>query len=119
MPTTVNIPPQVKKDIKHLKRKYKAIIKEIRELVKQLENDERPGDEIPNIGYDVYKVRLANPSANRGKSGGFRVIYYVQMQDVVFLVRVYSKTEESNVSSERIRQILDDILSTNDDSEDG
>ena len=109
MPTTVNIPPEAQRDIKHLRRKYPAVTSEVRKLVEQLENDERPGDKIPGVGYDVYKVRLPNPSAHRGKSGGFRVIYYVQMADSVFLLRVYSKTEQADIPLERIRQALQDL----------
>ncbi|TVR19413.1 MAG: type II toxin-antitoxin system RelE/ParE family toxin [Anaerolineaceae bacterium] len=110
MPTKVNIPPEAQKDIKHLKRKYPAVTGEVRKLVQQLENDERPGDKVPGVGYEVYKTRLPNPSAQRGKSGGFRVMYYVQMKDSVFLLRVYSKTEQSDISPERIRQVLENIL---------
>jgi mRNA-degrading endonuclease RelE of RelBE toxin-antitoxin system len=110
MPTKVNIPSEVEKDIKHLKRKYPAVTGEVRKLVIQLENDERPGDKIPRVGYDVYKVRLPNPSAGRGKRGGFRLIYYVQMADAVFLLTIYAKTEESDISPEKIRQLLETIV---------
>lgn len=75
----------------------------------QLENDERPGDKLAGTGYDLYKVRLANPSARRGKSGGFRVIYYVQFVDSVQLVTIYSKTEKSDISAERIRRAIAEI----------
>lgn len=109
MPTTVNIPPEARQDIKHLKRKYPAVTDEIRNLIRQLEDDERPGDKIPNVGYDVYKVRLPNPSARRGKSGGFRVIYYVRVADQVFLLRVYSKTEQSDIPAESIRKSLENL----------
>ena len=109
MPTEVNIPPQVVKEIKHLKRKYPAVTTEVRKLVAELENDERPGDKIPGVGYDVYKVRLPNPSAQRGKSGGFRVIYYVQLATRIVFVTIYSKTEQSNISADRIRQALADL----------
>jgi mRNA-degrading endonuclease RelE of RelBE toxin-antitoxin system len=117
MPTTVSIPPEAARDIKHLRRKYPAITSEIAELVKRLENDERPGDQIPHVGYEVYKVRLRNPSAGRGKSGGFRVVYYVQLEDRVFLLRVYSKTEQSDISPERLRQTLEDLALPGDDDD--
>jgi mRNA-degrading endonuclease RelE of RelBE toxin-antitoxin system len=109
MATQVNIPPQVRKELKHLKRKYPAVTSEVGTLVGQLENDERPGDKIPGVGYDVYKVRLPNPSAQRGKSGGFRVVYYVKLADLVILVTIYSKTEQADISPERIRQALQDL----------
>jgi mRNA-degrading endonuclease RelE of RelBE toxin-antitoxin system len=118
MPTTVNIPPEARKDIKHLRRKYPAVTGAVLKLVEQLENDERPGDKISGVGYDVYKVRLPNPSAQRGKSGGFRVIYYVQMADSVFLLRVYSKTEQTDIRPEQIRRVLADLLPPDNKDED-
>jgi len=93
-----------------LKRKYPAVTGQLRQLIEQLERDERPGDKIPGIGYDVYKVRLPNPSAQRGKSGGFRVIYYVQMADSVVLLKIYSKTEQTDISPDDIRRIVQNLL---------
>ncbi len=77
MPTHVDLPPPFKKDLKQLGRKYRAVLSDVEQLIGELEADERPGDKIPNVGFDVYKVRLRNTSAGKGKRGGFRVIYYV------------------------------------------
>ena len=110
MPTTVNISVDAQHDVKHLKRKYSAVTSQLRKLIEQLQNDERPGDKIPGVGYDVYKVRLPNPSAQRGKSGGFRVIYYVQIAEVVFVLKVYSKTEQTDISPAEIRQIAESVI---------
>ncbi len=116
MPTTVSISADAQRDVKHLKRKYPAVTGQIRRLIDQLENNERPGDRISGVGYEVYKTRLANPSAQRGKSGGFRVIYYVQMADNVFLLKVYSKTEQADISAEEIRRIVESVLPSSDDN---
>lgn len=118
MATTVSIPAEVEKQIKRLKRKYPAVTSEVRQLVIQLENDERPGDKIPDVGYEVYKVRLPNPSAERGKSGGFRVIYYVQLADQIILVSVYSKTEQTDMSPDSIREALENLTWVDDDNHD-
>jgi len=50
-------------------------------------------------------VRLPNRAARRGKSGGFRVIYYVQFSDRVTLLTIYSKTDETDLSIAEIRQL--------------
>jgi mRNA-degrading endonuclease RelE of RelBE toxin-antitoxin system len=109
MPTTVEIAVSARKQLKKLKRKFPAVSSELNKLVAQLEADDRPGDKIPNVGYDVYKVRLANPSAQRGKSGGFRVIYYVQLADSVILISIYSKSDQSDISPEQIQYLLEDL----------
>lgn len=117
MPTTVNITADAQRDVKHLKRKYPAVTGQIRKLIDQLENDERPGDKVSGVGFDVYKVRLPNPSAQRGKSGGFRVIYYVQMADSVFLLKVYSKTEQADIRADEIRRIAEAVLPPDEDED--
>ena len=109
MPTTVNILPEFHMRLKRLKRRYPAVTNEVRKLVQQLEQDERPGDKIAGVGYDVYKVRMANPSAQRGKSGGFRAIYYVHLANQLMLVTIYSKTEQINISPVKIRKVLEDF----------
>lgn len=109
MPTKVDVPAPFLKELKRLARKYPSVLKAFEKLALSLKDDERPGDKIPGVGYDVYKVRLPNPSARRGKSGGFRVIYYVQLADAIILVTIYSKTEQTDISPENIRQILKEL----------
>ena len=71
----------------------------------QLEQGQLPGQRIPRIGFEVYKVRLPNRAARRGKSGGFRVIYYAQIDDVVTLLTIYSKTEVRDISLREIQAL--------------
>lgn len=122
MPTRVIIIPECNKQIKQLKKKFPLITDEVRDLLDVLEADERPGDLIPNIGQTVYKVRLTNKSSQRGKSGGFRAVYYVQLRDKIYLINVYSKTDQSDISTQRIMDILadlsaDDVDENNDEAE--
>ena len=118
MPTKVDLSPVFVKDLKRLAKKYPAVVKQVETLLTQLKADERPGDKIPNVGHDVYKVRLANPSARRGKSGGFRVIYYVQLADRLALLTIYSKTERSDIPADAIQRIVANLLPPTDDESD-
>jgi mRNA-degrading endonuclease RelE of RelBE toxin-antitoxin system len=70
MTTRVQTAPPFDVKIKRLRKKYPSVRADLNWLIEQLRNDERPGDKIPQVGYDVYKARLGNPSAGRGKSGG-------------------------------------------------
>jgi mRNA-degrading endonuclease RelE of RelBE toxin-antitoxin system len=112
MPTKVSYSPIFQKNIKRLSRNYPKVVDSLGILIDQLENDERPGDKIPRVGYDVYKVRIKNPSAQRGKSGGFRAIYYVELADSVILLTIYSKTQQNDISPDEIRQIVLSIQSS-------
>ena len=116
MPTTVNIPPEFSRQVKYLQRKYPSVVAEVRSFVVQLQGGERPGDEVPDVGYaGVYKQRLRNRSARRGKRGGFRLIYYVPQTDEVFLLLIYSKTEVKDISAHEIRNLLEMITNSKDE----
>ncbi len=105
MPTTVRYHPLFGKQLERLERKYHRTTDEVDGLLVQLEQDQRPGQRIPRVGYAVYKVRLPNRAARRGKSGGFRVIYYAQLSDRVTLLTIYSKTEASDISVREIQEL--------------
>ncbi len=105
MPTRVDTHPTFRKRTRRLRRRFPSIHVDLRPLFQQLRNDERPGQRIPHVGYTVYKVRLPNRAARRGKSGGFRVIYYAQLEDVVTLLTIYSKFEESDISAREIQEL--------------
>jgi hypothetical protein len=58
----------------------------------------RKGDEIPGAG-GFRKIRLSREGSNKGKSGSYRVIYlYVQAYATVFLVLVFGKSDNENIS---------------------
>jgi mRNA-degrading endonuclease RelE of RelBE toxin-antitoxin system len=69
-----------------------------------------PGDQIPNLAHNVYKVRLPNRSAGKGKSGGFRVIYYVKTRDYIGMLSIYVKTEQTDIPLCQITTLIEEIL---------
>lgn len=109
MPTTVNVAPEFLKAIRRLKRSYPAVTNEVRKLIARLERDERPGDKISGARSNLWKARLPNPSAQRGKRGGFRVVYYLLLSNRVILVTIYSKSRQADISPAKLRQLLDAI----------
>ena len=95
-----------RRQLKRLSRKYRRIRADVQPLIEQLDAGETPGEQIQGTSYTVYKVRVANSDTQRGKSGGYRVIYYLQRQDDVLLVTLYSKTEQSDIEANDIIQII-------------
>ena len=75
-------------------------------LVSELEMDYRPGVRLSRVGHHVYKVRLPNRSARRGKSGGFRVIYQERAGILALLLLIYSKSERADIPDDVIRRII-------------
>jgi mRNA-degrading endonuclease RelE of RelBE toxin-antitoxin system len=93
-------------ELSRLDDKYPGAEAEVATLVDQLANGELPGDLIPNVGSTVYKVRLANRAARRGKRGGFRVIYYVRVREHIYMLTIYSKTKREDVTAAEIRALI-------------
>jgi len=56
--------------------------------------------------WAIPSSKYACPTERRGKSGGFRVIYYVQLSDRVILLTIYSKSDETDISIAEIRQLV-------------
>jgi mRNA-degrading endonuclease RelE of RelBE toxin-antitoxin system len=104
--------PRFEAAFRRLKRKYPRIEAPFGDLVDSLKSGERPGDKIPGVGYDVYKVRLKNPSARKGKRGGLRVVYYIQLADLVVLLTIYTKSEQSDISAEQLRRIIEEYAAS-------
>ena len=78
----------------------------MRALLDDLRGGDTPGDQIPGVGYTVYKVRVRNSDAQRGTSGGSRVVYYLQTADNVILLTMYSKSDQSDIPVDIIRRII-------------
>jgi mRNA-degrading endonuclease RelE of RelBE toxin-antitoxin system len=104
----IELTDNFKKEAKKLIKKYASLRTEIAELGKELA--ENPTTGTP-LGNDVYKIRLAIASKNKGKSGGARVISFVKIIDeTVFLLSIYNKGEKDTISDKEIEELLEDYL---------
>ena len=110
MPTTVRSTEDFDKQVARLARKFPAVLDEVADFISRLKSDgltQLPGRRIRRTGFTVYKERLPNRSARRGKRGGFRIYYWVHKQDHLVLVAICSKTEhEGFIESELGRMIV-------------
>lgn len=100
---------QFDKELERLARKYRTLLDTVSDLVAALKRGELPGNQLQGTGARTYKVRLPNRDAKRGKSGGFRLIYYVRIKDHIFLLEIYSKTERDDISDAEIRKLVNQI----------
>ena len=74
----VNTSDRFESEIRQLGKRYRRIRLDIQPLIEQLETGELPGDQIPNMDCDLFKIRIKNSDARRGKSGGYQIIYYLK-----------------------------------------
>ena len=84
------------KKIKSLEKKYRNIKDDVRPIVELLAVGELPGDRITDLNLEIYKVRIKNSNNHKGKSSGYRLIYYVKTIERIILVTIYSKNDILN-----------------------
>jgi mRNA-degrading endonuclease RelE of RelBE toxin-antitoxin system len=77
-------------------------------LLDELSQGQTPGNQIPGVPYEVFKVRVGNSDSGKGKSGGYRVIYQHTSEGTIILITLYSKTEQADIAANDIRQIISD-----------
>lgn len=73
-------------------------------LVGTLASDPMAGDLVPGLG-GIRKLRFA--PAGRGKSGGFRVIYYFASANrPILALLIYAKNEQANITPQQQKALL-------------
>jgi hypothetical protein len=54
----------------------------------------------------VRKARVANPARGKGKSGGFRYLYfYIEQEGQIFLLMIFSKNEQNDLTGEQKKKL--------------
>ena len=72
------------------------------------------------LGNDAYKIRLKISSKGKGKSGGARVISYLEtdivldfktdgIQTTVNLISIYDKSETDSISDKELKRLIANI----------
>jgi len=105
-PIQIELTTKFQKDLRTLAKRYRRIRSDLQPLIEQLQAGELPGDRISEMNFSLFKVRLKNSDIQKGKSAGYRVIYYLKTQERIILVTVYSKSDLSDINVETVRNIL-------------
>ncbi|WP_016952566.1 type II toxin-antitoxin system RelE/ParE family toxin [Anabaena sp. PCC 7108] len=106
LPIEITLTPRFQRDLRELAKRYRSIRSDIQPLIDQLQAGETPGDRIAGIKYQVFKVRIKNSNIQKGKSGGYRVIFYLKNAQGIILTTIYSKSDLTDVSNEIIEQAI-------------
>jgi len=100
--------PEFKKEIKRLSAKYPSLHSDFDVFLNELSENPFQGKA---LGNNCYKVRLSISSKRRGKSGGARVITFVQVtNEIVILISIYDKSEIATISEKEIKERLKRFL---------
>jgi hypothetical protein len=67
------------------------------------------------LSNNIYKIRLADESKGKGKSGGFRIITYLVKEDSssfeILLLTIYDKSEDATIGNKEIKEIIKEVVS--------
>ncbi|MEG4489246.1 type II toxin-antitoxin system RelE/ParE family toxin [Microcoleus sp. D2_18a_B4] len=102
----IEVTPRFQRDLRTLAKRYRNIRNDIQPVIEQLQAGELPGSRIPGMEYEIFKVRIKNSDIQKGKSAGYRAIYYLKTSDSIVLVTIYSKSDLSDIAAETVREIL-------------
>jgi mRNA-degrading endonuclease RelE of RelBE toxin-antitoxin system len=98
---------EFQRKLRALAKKYRQIYNDIHPIITRLESGEQIGDQIPKLeGYVVFKVRVKNSDIQKGKSSGYRLIYWVEAPTSIVLLDIYTKSEQADVSAREIQRII-------------
>lgn len=107
----VTYTPDFRREYKRLAKKYISLDGDTKNLVAQLQENPTLGTA---LGNNVYKIRLAISSKNKGKSEGARVItYFITDDNELYLLSIYDKSEQANISDKTIKLLLDKVFKDN------
>ncbi len=108
MSYSIELSANFKKEAKRLTKKYPSLKTELAELFTELE--ENPTTGTP-LGNDIYKIRLAIASKNKGKSGGARILSFVKVTETtVLLFSIYNKGEVDSLTDKEIEALLEGYI---------
>ena len=115
MKVTVRITKNFKTEVKPLLKKYPSLSDDLLKLENELKQNPTLGAE---LGGSAYKIRLRIKSKGKGKSGGARVITYVENvliahfehgtnEIVVNLISIYDKADTATINDSELRKLID------------
>ena len=114
MSYSVLFTPKMLRAAKQIARKHCSLKADLAGLVKQLEANPKLGTA---LGNNAYKIRLAIRSKQRGKSGGARVISYVETlvlepeeSGQVVLLAIYDKSVRETMTEQEISALVKEYL---------
>lgn len=104
--TKIEFTGEFKHNLKMLAKKYRHIQLDIQPIIETLKKGIVLGNQIPKVGYPIFKVRATNRDIQKGKSAGYRIIYYQKTKRSIVLITIYSKTDQSDISAREIKRII-------------
>ncbi|MCI0450737.1 MAG: addiction module toxin RelE [Chlorobi bacterium] len=101
------------KQTKRLSKKFPSLKKDLQKFEKDLLANPQMGF---SLGKNTYKIRIAVKSKGKGKSGGFRIITYLEIDlfidelTNIYLLTIYDKSETENITNWELKKLIENKL---------
>ena len=102
----VEFTPEFRRNLRALSKKYRHIRTDVQPVIEELQGGKVIGDKVPGVQYSIFKVRVRNRDIQKGKSSGYRFIYYFKSSEKIILITIYSKLDQSDISAAQIKSII-------------
>lgn len=111
MNNSVIYSPEFKTNLKPLAKKYFTLKQNIKHLEENLIVNPYLGEA---YGDKIYKVRLSDESKGKGKSGGFRIMYYFLSETKqgveILTLTIFDKSDVSTIKKKSAISLKNYIL---------
>ena len=94
------------KEVKKLSKKYNLIKEDLNNFILNFDNIHK---ESITIKENLYKIRLSNSNKNKGKSAGYRIYYYLKINDTIYLLTIYDKAQIESINEDILNQYIKEI----------
>ncbi len=91
------------KQAKKLSKRYRSLSKD---LIEFMDNFEKTHYQSTPIQKNTYKIRLANSDKNKGKSAGYRIYYYMVLENTTYLLTIYDKSDMEMIDESLLIDII-------------
>ncbi|MEO1560674.1 MAG: type II toxin-antitoxin system RelE/ParE family toxin, partial [Cyanobacteria bacterium J06632_19] len=58
----------------------------------------------------IFKLRVSNSDIQKGKSGGYRLIYYLKTSTGIVLLTIYTKSKKADITALEINEIITEYV---------
>jgi len=109
MPCDIVFHETFRKAVQKLSKRYPDIRQDLQDAIAALIQNSEIGDVM--IGTNgIRKLRVKNSNARKGKSGGYRLIYYpMTWKSSVGILTVYSKSDREDMTHKELAEFIREI----------
>lgn len=99
-----------KRSVKRLEKRFRHVKNDMRIAIQVLLQSPRLGVVIPRAS-GTRKLRVRNTDLPKGKSGSYRLLYYVEDQPAptIYLLLLYAKSDREDVTRRELQRLVDEL----------